>query len=243
MKKFSGKRAFVTGGGRGIGRTIAIKLAELGAEVYTVSRSEESLKSLEQQHPGIKTIPLDVSDWDKTRKVVEGLEPIHLLVNNAAIGVVTPVLEATEKQFDDVYSVNVKPIINITQAVAKGLITRKESGSVVNISSQASQRALPNHLIYGSSKAAVDMITKTFALELGPYNIRVNAVNPTVVMTEMGKIGWSDPNKAQVMLSRIPQGRFAEEIEIANAVIYLLSEESQMINGHALPVDGGFLAC
>ncbi|MCL4148855.1 UNVERIFIED_CONTAM: hypothetical protein GTU68_025750 [Idotea baltica] len=133
--------------------------------------------------------------------------------------------------------------MNITQTVAKGLISKKESGCIVNISSQASLLALRDHLIYSLTKASLDMMTKSFALELGPHNIRINAVNPTVVMTDMGKMVWSDPAKASVMLSRIPQGRFAEVEEVVNVVIFLLSDKSEMINGHALPVEGGLLAC
>ncbi|MCL4135421.1 UNVERIFIED_CONTAM: hypothetical protein GTU68_060151 [Idotea baltica] len=243
MDSFRGKRAFVTGGGTGIGRGIVLKLAELGAEVYAVGRREEHLSSLRKENPKINTIQLDVTDWNQTRETVEKLTPIHLLVNNAAIALLNSVLEATPEEFDTSFNLNVKAVINITQTMAKGLISKKESGCVVNLSSQASHLALRNHLIYCSSKASLDMLTKSFALELGPHNIRVNAVNPTVVMTDMGKIGWSDPAKAAVMLSRIPQGRFAEVEEVVNAVIYLLSDRSEMINGHALPVDGGFLAC
>ncbi|XP_066955810.1 D-erythrulose reductase-like [Macrobrachium rosenbergii] len=132
--------------------------------------------------------------------------------------------------------------MNVSQVVAGDLIAREQRGSIVNVSSQAGQHALRDHTVYCSTKGAVDMMTKVMALELAPKGVRVNAVSPTVVMTDMGRIGWSDPAKAGPMLARIPQGRFAEVDDVVNAIIYLLSDESDMVNGHLLPVDGGFLA-
>ncbi|CAG5031495.1 unnamed protein product [Parnassius apollo] len=105
-----------------------------------------------------------------------------------------------------------------------------------------SYAALKDHTIYSASKAGLDAVTRAMALELGPYGIRVNAVNPTVIMTAMGRIGWSDPDKAKTMLSKIPLGRFGEVSEVVDAVLYLLSDKASMINGVELPIDGGFLA-
>ncbi|KAB7506493.1 L-xylulose reductase [Armadillidium nasatum] len=241
MEKFQGKRALVTGASSGIGRGIALKLASLGAEVFAVARSEEALKSLEKEHSNIKTFQLDLTDWDKTRKTIESILPIHLLINNAGMNLLAPVLEATPEDFDYSFNLNVKAVMNATQVVTKDLISRKQGGRVVNISSIAGQRAIQNHLIYCSTKAAIDMLTKCFALELGPHNIRVNAVSPTVVLTELGRRGWSDPVKANAVKARIPQGRFVEVEEVVNVVIYLLSDESDMINGHSLPIEGGLL--
>ena len=129
----------------------------------------------------------------------------------------------------------------IQQIVAKDLISRGLKGTIVNMSSQAGQRAMEDHILYGATKATLDHMTKSLALELGPKGIRVNAVSPTVVMTQMGKLAWSDPQKSGPVLARIPQGKFAEVDDVVNAVVYLLNEQSDMINGHSLPVDGGFL--
>lgn len=112
----------------------------------------------------------------------------------------------------------------------------------MNVSSQASQRALTNHTVYCSTKGALDMLTKMMALELGPHKIRVNAVNPTVVMTPMGRTNWSDPHKAKAMLDRIPLGKFAEVENVVDTILFLLSNRSGMTTGSTLPVDGGFLA-
>ena len=139
--------------------------------------------------------------------------------------------------------INLKAVFFISQTVAKGMVERGLGGAIVNISSQASQAALQDHAVYCASKGGLDQLSRVMALELGPHNIRVNCVNPTVVMTAMGKIGWSDPKKAGPMLNKIPLGRFAEVEDVVHAVLFLLSDKAGMINGITLPVDGGFLAC
>lgn len=242
MGKFKGKRALVTGAGAGIGRALAIKLVEMGAEVFALSKTASNLESLKAECPALTTVCVDLSDWTATRETVKKLTPIHLLINNAAAAVLDPFLTASPESFDKLFNINVKAMMNVSQVVAGDLIAREQRGSIVNVSSQAGQRALRDHTVYCSTKGAVDMMTKVMALELAPKGVRVNAVSPTVVMTDMGRIGWSDPAKAGPMLARIPQGRFAEVDDVVNAIIYLLSDESDMVNGHLLPVDGGFLA-
>lgn len=119
----------------------------------------------------------------------------------------------------------------------------KDGGSIVNLSSLAGLSALANHTVYSASKAAVDGLTRAFALELGPRKIRVNSVNPTVVWTEMSIPNWSDPAKADPLKNRTPLHRFAEMNEAVEPIIYLLSNRSSFINGHSLPIEGGFSAC
>lgn len=239
---FQGKRILVTGAGQGIGKDLALRLSKYKAEVIALSRTSDNLNKLLVEDPKIIPVCVDLKDWNATRKAVENILPIDLLVNNAGVARLSPFLDATQEEFDLVFNVNVKAIMNVSQLVAKNMIKRNVGGSIVNISSQASKAALKDHAVYCSSKGAVDMLTKTMALELGPFNIRVNAVNPTVVLTEMGKLGWSDKDKASSMLSKIPLGRFAETNEVVDAIVYLLSDRSSMINGITLPVDGGFLA-
>jgi len=138
---------------------------------------------------------------------------------------------------------NVTQVLVISQVVAKRMISRGIGGAIVNVSSQASQLAIPDHSSYCTSKAALDQLTKMMALELGPHNIRTNAVNPTVVLTPLGKRDWSDPKKAAPMLAKIPLGRFAQSREISEAIVFLLSDRASMINGVTLPIDGGLLSC
>lgn len=239
---FSGKRILVTGAGQGIGRQVCKALVQCDADVIALSRTKSYLDSLSQEVK-LTTVCIDLSDWNVTREKVKSLLPIDGLVNNAAIALLEPFLNAQPDSFDRSFNVNVKAIMNVSQIIAEDMIRRKCGGSIVNMSSQASKAALADHAIYCATKGAVDQLSKVMALELGPHNIRVNCVNPTVVLTEMGKIGWSDPQKAITMLSKIPLGRFAEVEEVVNTVIFLLSDKASMINGVCLPVDGGFLAC
>lgn len=241
--RFNGKKALVTGATKGIGKDIAVQLAKCGAAVIAIGRSEQDLAKLKQEVPAIQTVKLDISDWKKTEEVVSKLGPIDLLVNNAGMGWLKPIEEITEDDVDAVLAINTKALINLTKLVAINMKNRKSPGSIVNISSQASQAGLMHHTVYCASKGAVDAFTRAAALELGPHNIRVNAVNPTVIMTDMGRLGWSDPKVAQPMLDKIPLKRFGEVREVTDAVLYLLSDKSSMINGITLPIDGGFLAC
>ncbi|XP_007524527.1 L-xylulose reductase isoform X1 [Erinaceus europaeus] len=238
----AGRRALVTGAGKGIGRRTVQALHEAGARVVAVSRSRADLDSLARECPGIEPVCVDLGDWEATEQALASMGPVDLLVNNAAVALLQPFLEITKEACDKSFAVNLRAVIQVSQMVARGLKARGTPGSIVNVSSQASQRALTNHSVYCSSKGALDMLTKVMALELGPHKIRVNAVNPTVVMTPMGQANWSDPQKAKAMLDRIPLGRFAEMDNVVDAILFLLSDRSSMTTGCTLPVDGGFLA-
>ncbi|XP_061191300.1 L-xylulose reductase-like [Saccostrea echinata] len=237
--QFSGKRALVTGAGKGIGRAIAKKLAECGAETIALSRTKADLDNLQKEVPQILTVQCDVVDYEATRKAILDLGPIHLLVNNAGISRIGNFLDFPMKDFEDVYNVNTKALFNISQVVAKGMVERGQGGSIVNISSVASSRALDDHIAYCSSKAAVDSMTKVMALELGKHKIRVNSVNPTVTWTDMAVYAWSDPAKSAPMLAKIPMGKFVEVEDVVNTVLFLLSDKSAMTSGQHIVLDGG----
>ncbi|XP_053607277.1 D-erythrulose reductase-like [Plodia interpunctella] len=239
---FKGKRILVTGGCRGIGYGIAVELWRQGASVVALSSIKENLLKLKSQYPTIEVVCVDLLDWDRTREAVESLGVFDGLVNNAGVALNQPFLECTKEYFDETIAVNVRAVVNVSQIVAKKMIQNGIKGSIVNISSQASKAALKDHVSYCGSKAAVDGITRVMALELGPYGIRSNTVNPTVIMTEMGRKVWSEPSKSHGMLSKIPLGRFGEVHEVVNAVLFLLSDQASMISGVHLPIDGGFLA-
>jgi len=238
--KFDGKRALVTGAGRGIGRAIAIALAKNGAETYALGKTQKNLDDLVAECPSIRPICVDMSDWAATRLAVEGLAPIDLLVNNAAVSQLAPFLEVQPEHFDESFEVNVKAVINISQVVAKSLISRGSPGAIVNISSQASVRAFADHTIYCAAKGALDQLTRMMALELGPHQIRVNSINPTVVMTDMGRKHWDNDTIGGPMKAKIPLGRFAEVSDVVDPVLYLLSDSASMVHGAFLMVDGGF---
>ncbi|XP_053270231.1 L-xylulose reductase isoform X2 [Pleuronectes platessa] len=240
---FAGKRALVTGAGKGIGRATALALARCGAEVTAVTRTQADLDTLMQEFASITPVCLDLADWGATEAALQDIGPIDLLVNNAAFASLQPFLEVTPDQFDQSFNVNVKAVLHVSQIVARGMKARGSGGSIVNVSSQASQCAIRDLAVYCATKGALDMLTKGMALELGPHQIRVNSVNPTVVMTQMGRLLWSQPEKAKTMMARVPLGRFAEVEDIVNSILFLLSDKSNMTNGVTLPVDGGFLAC
>ena len=239
--RLDGKRALVTGAGKGIGREIVKVLAACGAEVVAVSRTQGDLDSLGKE-VRCRTIAADLGDAGQARSAAEGAGAVDLLVNNAGISIPQALLDTTADAFDRTMAVNVRAPLIITQVIAHGMIERKRGGAIVNLSSQASMVGIADHAAYCASKGALDNLTRVMALELGPHQIRVNAVNPTVTLTPMGEMAWGDPKKRNPMLAKIPLGRFAKPIHVANAVAYLLSDAADMIHGVTLPVDGGFLA-
>jgi len=238
---FQKKTALVTGAASGIGREIAKTLAESNASVIGMDMSREGLDALEKEID-CRTIQVDVLDTDATKAAIAQAGDIELLVNCAGITILEPFLETTVEAFDKVLGVNLRGVMVVAQAVARGMVERGKGGAIVNISSQASMVALAEHTSYCVAKGGVDQLTRVMALELGPHNIRVNAVNPTVTMTDMAKLAWSDPAKSGPMLAKIPLGKFAQPSDVAHAVAYLLSDQADMIHGAMLPIDGGFLA-
>jgi len=237
---FEGKRALVTGAGKGIGREIAVLLARNGATVVVMSRSAEDLASLEREI-GAEVIVVNLADAHAARAAAGQAGAIDLLVNNAGIAITQPFLDTTTEAFDETMAVNIRAALVVSQVVATGMIVRGGGGAIVNVSSQASMVGLTHHA-YCASKGGLDQLTRVMALELGPHGIRVNAINPTIVLTPMGARVWGDPAKGGPMLARIPLGHFAQPIDVAHAVAYLLSDKAGMITGTMLPVDGGFLA-
>eukprot|EP00123_Amoebidium_parasiticum_P016481 comp23451_c0_seq1/m.39130 comp23451_c0_seq1/g.39130 ORF comp23451_c0_seq1/g.39130 comp23451_c0_seq1/m.39130 type:complete len:245 (-) comp23451_c0_seq1:245-979(-) len=237
--RFAGKRALVTGAGKGIGKATALKLAAQGATVVALSRTQADLDALCKENPAIIPLCVDLEDTEATKAAVGSLCPIDLLVSNAGVALLQPFLETDVESWDRTMSANVRSALVVGQVVGRSMVAEGKGGSIVHVSSQGSQMAIANHAAYCASKGALDQLTRVMALELGPHKIRVNAVNPTVVMTDMGRIGWSDPAKAAPMLSRIPLGRFAEVVDVVDPILFLLSNESQMLNGVTLPIDGG----
>ncbi|XP_066152634.1 L-xylulose reductase-like [Euwallacea fornicatus] len=241
--RFENKRIMVTGAASGIGKGIAVRLVQNGATVIAVDKNQDNLNYLVSEQSSIIAAAIDLSDWTSSHDAVKQYFPVDMLVNCAGVVEVLPVTNVTEETYQKLFDVNVKGTISITQAVVTDLLSRNAQGSIVTISSQASKAGLLNHTIYSASKGALDSFTRSLALELGPKNIRVNCVNPTAVMTPLGKRAWSDSSARYAMLAKIPLQRFAEVDDVVNAVVFLLSDQASMITGHCLPVDGGFLSC
>jgi len=235
----------VTGAGKGIGKQICLDLAKCGAFVVAVSRTESDLTALEKElkliGAGSKVITADLGNAEEAIRIATEAGDIDLLVNCAGIAHLGPFLDLSLPHWNDTLNVNLRAAFLVSQIICKGMVSRGKGGSVVNLSSQASMIGLDKHVAYCASKGGMDQLTRVMCLELGKYNIRVNSVNPTVVLTEMGKKNWSAPEVSKPMLSKIPLGRFAQPSDVSDAVLFLLSEKSEMISGITLPVDGGFL--
>jgi L-xylulose reductase len=237
---FKQRRVLVTGAGKGIGREIASMLHRFNARVVALSRTEKDLQTLKEEI-GCETILAELGDAGAARQAAEQAGEIDLLVNNAAIAILEPFLKTTAEAWDKTMAVNLRAVMIVSQVVASQMIERGVAGAIVNVSSMASFQALHDHAAYCASKAGLDQLSAVMAVELGQHGIRVNSVNPTVVLTEMGKRAWSDPVKGAPMLARIPLGRFAECEDIASVVCFLLTDGAAMLNGLALRIDGGFL--
>ncbi len=237
---FKQKRVLVTGAGKGIGREIARMLHRSNAQVIALSRTEKDLQSLNREI-GCETIIAELADPDAAKRAAERAGNVDHLVNNAAIAILEPFLKITVDAWDKTMAVNLRGVMIVSQVIARQMIERGVAGSIVNVSSMAAFQALPDHAAYCATKAGLDQLTAVMAVELGQHKIRVNSVNPTVVLTDMGKRAWSDPAKGGPMLARIPLRRFAECEDIASVVCFLLTDGAAMLNGLALRIDGGFL--
>ena len=236
--EFSGRRVLVTGAGKGIGRATVTRLRQEDADVVALTRSESDLAGLREA--GCETILCDLADAGATREAVRAAQPIDLLVNNAGTTKLDSFLETSVEAFDWLMAVNARAPMIVAQECARDMIRRGHKGAIVNVSSGAAKRGLPDHTAYCASKGALDALTRAMAVELGPHGIRVNSVNPTVTLTPMAVKAWSDPEKSQGMLNRIPLGRFVQPEEVADTILFLLSGRSAMVNGVTLMVDGGF---
>ncbi|MCX4150454.1 MULTISPECIES: SDR family oxidoreductase [Paraburkholderia] len=238
---FSGRSILVTGASSGIGRATVEALCGSGANVVAAARNVNELARLAEE-TGCEPMMLDVSDESAIDEVLGSLEAFDGLVNCAGIALLERAVDTTGASFDRVMGVNARGAVLVAKHVARGMIDAKRAGSIVNVSSQAALVALDDHLSYSASKAALDAVTRALCIELGPYGIRVNSVNPTVTLTPMAVQSWSDPAKRDPALKAIPLHRFAESAEVAAPIMFLLSDAASMISGVCLPIDGGYTA-
>ncbi|PXX98518.1 SDR family oxidoreductase [Halomonas sp. LBP4] len=233
------QRILVTGATSGIGLDIARSLAELGAELVLFGRNRDKLSELEQEL-GARTLTVDITDEAAVTEAFIEMPVLDGLVNCAGISILDDVLDVKAQDLERIMSTNVTASAVVARETARHMIAHGRQGSMVNVSSQAAMAALPGHLGYCASKAAMDAMTRVLCLELGPKGIRVNSVNPTVTLTPMAERAWADPAKRDPMLAAIPLGRFATPREVALPVAFLLSPAASMISGACLPIDGGF---
>ncbi|MBF4573068.1 SDR family oxidoreductase [Herbiconiux sp. VKM Ac-1786] len=241
MTDFTGRTILVTGASGGIGGAIVRHLVAANATVLAAGRNLEHLEALAAE-TGATPLPFDLTSEDSIREAIEGKD-IWGVVNSGGWGgeIATP-QDTDIDVFDRVISINARGSLLVTKYASREMIRLGNGGAIVNISSQAGLVALPGHISYGSSKAALDNITRVSALELGTYGIRVNSVNPTVVMTPMSAWYWGRPDIEGPFLEAMPLGKWATEDDIAAPVVFLLSDAAGMISGVSLPIDGGYTA-
>ena len=237
----SSRTVLVTGATGGIGAaTIKLLMAE-GANAIAAGRNQEKLSQLNSD-TGCKTLSFDLTSEDEVRNAIEGVE-LYGVVNCGGWGgeIATP-MDTDMDVFDKVIDINARGTLLVTKYASKSMIASGNGGAIVNVSSQASLVGLAGHVSYASSKGAIDAMTRVSALELGKHNIRVNAVNPTVVMTPMSEWYWGREDIGGPLLETMPLHKWATEADCAGPIVFLLSDAATMISGVCLPIDGGYTA-
>jgi NAD(P)-dependent dehydrogenase (short-subunit alcohol dehydrogenase family) len=245
--RLDGKVALVTGGGSGIGAATARRLAEEGARVVVTDRDEASAHAtaaaLGPQALALQHDVVDEARWAEViAETAARFGPLSVLVNNAGVFRLAPVTELDPAECDWLLAVNVKGVALGLKHAARAMAPQR-AGSIVNLSSVAGQVGAPRHALYGASKGAVRAMTKSAAVELGPLGIRVNSVHPAIIETPMAEYGMAQLGRTREQLVRgYPLGRLGQPVEVANAVLFLASDESSFVTGAELTVDGGLTA-
>lgn len=241
-----GKRALVTGASSGIGLGCAAALAQAGAEVVLAARGVDKLAKavadINAAGGNATAVALDVADLNATEKAVSENGPFDVLVNSAGLARHTPSIETTHDDFDAVMSVNLRGAYFLTAAVARGLVTAKRPGSLINISSQMGYVGGVDRAVYCASKHAVEGFTKAMAIELGPHQIRVNTVCPTFVRTPLTEQTFDRPERVKWIEEKIKLGRVGEVTDIMGAIVFLASDAAALMTGTAMMIDGGWTA-
>jgi 2-deoxy-D-gluconate 3-dehydrogenase len=246
----AGKVAVVTGGGKGIGRAIVDALADAGADVAIVGRQlpplEEAASAVEEKGRRGRGYSLDLRKIEDIRqivpRVVEDFGDVDIVVNNAGVQLLAPAEEISEEDFDETIDVNLKAPFFCAQEAAKYWIGKGRGGKIVNITSIWADVGFPLFSAYCASKGGLLLVTRAFTSEWAKHGINVNAVGPTLIVTDMTRALSEDPSFRDVYMRKLPPGRFGKPEEVASAVVFLAGPGSDFIHGQQLMVDGGYTA-
>ncbi len=244
----TGKTALVTGASQGLGARFATVLAERGAKVVLAARQVQKLETIKaeiERSGGVAhAVRLDVSQTDSISDCFEDTEqtlgPVDILINNAGVAISKPVLEQSENDWDRVIETNLKGAFFVAQTAAKRMTARGQGGSIVNIASVLALEVIGHLAPYAASKSGIWQITKTMALELARHQIRVNALAPGYIVTDINREFLEGPT-GQQMVKKIPQRRYGDPADLDGALLLLASDAGRYMTGSILVVDGGFM--
>lgn len=241
----NGRRALITGAGKGIGRAAAAALAQAGAAVTLVSRTVADLEAvadaIRSGGGSACIVPADISDPEQFQ-LFDRRAPFDILVNAAGASMAAPFVDVSPEAFDAIIGLNLRAAFFLTQYVARGLIKEGRPGSIINVSSTLGKVGLAERSVYSASKFGLEGFTKSLALELGPVGIRVNTLCPTLIETDMVRELLKQPAYRDMVHSKIKLGRLGKLEDLMGAFVFLASDASALMTGSAVMVDGGWTA-
>jgi NAD(P)-dependent dehydrogenase (short-subunit alcohol dehydrogenase family) len=244
--RLDGKRALITGAGRGIGLAAASAMSDAGAEVTLVARSGGEIEALAKAIQGrggrAKALPLDVTDLSAVERMAAAHEPFDVVVNSAGTNHPAPFLDVTVTDYDAIMGLNVRSLFFVSQALARRMRDSGRPGSIIQISSQMGHVGAATRSVYCASKWAIEGMTKAMAVDLAPLGIRVNTVGPTFIETPLSTRFLKDETFRQQVVSKIKLGRVGQVEDVTGAIVFLASDASALMTGSAIVVDGGWTA-
>ena len=244
--RLDGRRALVTGAGRGIGLAAAAALAQAGAEVVLAARSADEIEAaaaaIRAAGGQARALVLDVLDVDATARAIAAEGPFHALVNNAGTNRPAAFTDVTVEDFDAIMALNLRAAFFAAQAVARGMIGAGIEGAIVHMSSQMGHVGGTRRTVYCASKWAMEGMARAMAIDLGPHRIRVNTICPTFIETPLTRPFFEDPDFLALVLGKIKLGRLGQVEDLMGAVVFLCSDAAALMTGSSLMVDGGWTA-